>query len=46
MCCKLMFFFWFGCGNAKIVPVTPRKKAFEISRKPFLLCGERYVRFA
>lgn len=25
MCCKLMFFFWFGCGNAKIVPVTPLK---------------------
>ena len=25
MCCKLMFFFWFGCGNAKIVPVTPQR---------------------
>ena len=25
MCCKLMFFFWFGCGNAKIVPVAPRR---------------------
>ena len=25
MCCKLMFFFWFGCGNAKIVPVAPPK---------------------